>query len=78
MTGSAGYSRMMSLGFASGAFSGWTAGFAVNRKITEELGLVGRYDWRTFDLAQTNFGRTGYRVSIGLSYHPKDGPAGLF
>jgi hypothetical protein len=78
MTGSAGYSRMTSLGFASGAFSGWTAGIAVNRKITEDLGLVGRYDWRTFDLAQTNFGRTGYRVTIGLSYHPKDGPAGLF
>jgi hypothetical protein len=78
VTASAGYSRMTSLGFASGAFSGWSAGVAANRKITNEIGIVGRYDWRTFDLRQTTFGRTGYRLTVGLSYHPRGGPAGLF
>lgn len=78
MTATAGHMRMTSLGFASGAFASWTAGVSVNRKITEVIGIVARYDWRTFDLQRTTFGRTGYRVSVGLSYHPRGGPAGLF
>ena len=72
------YSKLISLGFASGAFSGWNAGFGLTYKLTESMGLNARYDWRTFDLKQTTFGRTGNRVSIGVTYFPTRGPAGLW
>ncbi|HEU0121875.1 MAG TPA: hypothetical protein VFQ91_15200 [Bryobacteraceae bacterium] len=73
-----GYSRMTSLSFSSGAFSSWNAGAGATYKLTEDFGLNARYDWRTFDLQQTNFGRTGYRVSIGVTYYPQKGIASIF
>jgi opacity protein-like surface antigen len=76
--GNTGYNKMTSLGFASGAFTGWTAGGGVTYKLTESFGLNARYDWRTFDLRQTTFGRTANRVTIGITYFPQQGPAGLW
>ena len=72
------YSKLSSLGFTSGDFKGWTGGASATYKVSESIGVNLRYDWRTFDLQQTTFGRTGYRVSIGLTYFPAQGPAGLF
>ena len=73
-----GYNRLSSLGFASGDFKGWTGGANFTYKLTESLGVNAQYDWRTFDLQQTTFGRTGYRATLGLTYFPQRGPAGLF
>ena len=73
-----GHNELSSLGFASGDFKGWTGGANVTYKLTESLGLNAQYNWRTFDLQQTTFGRTGYRVSLGITYFPQQGPAGLF
>lgn len=78
LSGNFGYSRLISLGFASGDFRGWSGGGSVTYKVTESIGVNTQLDWRTFDLQQTTFGRTGYRVSIGLTYFPQRGPAGLF
>lgn len=72
------YSKMTSLGFASGAFTGWNSGAGVTYKLSESFGLSARYDWRTFDLRQTTFGRTGNRITLGVSYFPRQGPAGLW
>ena len=76
--GNFGYSKLSSLGFTSGDFKGWTGGASATYKVSESIGVNTRYDWRTFDLQKTTFGRTGYRVSIGLTYFPAQGPAGLF
>lgn len=76
--GTFGYNKMTSLGFASGAFKGWIAGASATYKVTDSFGFNCRYDWRTFDLAQTTFGRSGYRVSLGLTYFPRQSIAGLF
>lgn len=73
-----GYAKLTSLGFASGAFSGWTGGGNVTYKLTDSFGFNGRVDWRTFDLRQTTFGRTGYRASLGVTYFPRQGIAGLW
>ncbi|MFN0102278.1 MAG: hypothetical protein ACKV2U_09320 [Bryobacteraceae bacterium] len=72
------YNKLVSLGFASGNFNGWTAGANVTRKLTESFGINARYDWRTYDLQQTTFGRTGYRVTLGVTYFPQQGIASLF
>ena len=77
-TGNTGYNKMSSLGFTSGAFTGWTAGVGVTYKLTDSIGINSRYDWRTFDLRQTTFGRTGNRVTLGITYFPQQGPAGLW
>lgn len=77
-SGSMGYNKLTSLGFASGAFTGWTGGAALTYKLTESFGINTRYDWRTFDLRQTTFGRTGFRASAGITYFPQRGVAGLF
>jgi hypothetical protein len=73
-----GYSKLTSLGFTSGSFRGWTAGVNTTYRLTEGFGLNARYDWRTFDLSQTAFGRSGYRVTVGVTYFPTHGPGGLF
>lgn len=78
LNASFGYSKLTSLGFASGAFKGWTGGGSMTYKVTESIGFNVQYYWRNFSLAQTTFGRTGHRVSIGLTYFPQRGLAGLF
>ncbi len=77
-SGSVNYTKLISLGFASGNFTGWNAGSGVTYKLTESIGINARYDWRTFDLRRTTFGRTGNRISVGITYFPKQGPAGLW
>jgi len=77
-SGSMGYTKLSSLGFASGAFTGWTGGAGLTYKLTETFGINTRYDWRTFDLQQTTFGRTGFRASAGVTYFPQRGVAGLW
>lgn len=78
LTATVSYSKLVSLGFASGAYTGWNAGAGVTYKLTESIGVNARYDYRMFDLAQTTFGRTGNRISAGITYFPKQGPAGLW
>ena len=72
------YSKLTSLGFTSGAFTGWNAGVGFTYKLSESVGVNSRFDWRTFDLQQTTFGRTGNRITVGISYFPRQGPAGLW
>ena len=72
------YNKLTSLGFTAGAYTGWNAGAGVTYKLSESFGVNARFDWRTFDLRQTTFGRTGNRVSVGVTYFPKQGPAGLW
>jgi hypothetical protein len=78
VSASFGYSKLVSLGFASGNFQGWYGGTSLGYKVSNSVGLNAGYDWRSYDLQQTTFGRTGHRVTIGISYHPQGGPAGLF
>lgn len=72
------YNKLTSLGFTSGAYTGWNAGAGFTYKLSESFGVNGRFDWRTFDLRQTTFGRTGNRITVGVTYFPKQGPAGLW
>lgn len=73
-----GYSKMTSLGFTSGRYSGYNTSVALSRKLVDTVGITMMFDWRKFDLEQTTLKRNGYRVSIGLSYHPQRGLANLF
>ncbi len=77
-SGNVNYTKLTSLGFTSGAYTGWNAGAGVTYKLAESVGVNARFDWRTFDLKQTTFGRTGNRVTVGISYFPRQGPAGLW
>jgi len=72
------HTEMSSLGFTAGSFTGWNAGAGVTYKLTESVGVNCRYDFRSFDLQQTTFGRTGYRITAGLTYFPQRGIASLF
>lgn len=78
LTGTFGYNKMVSLGFASGDFKGWSGGGGLTYRILDSLSLNGRVDWRTFDLQQTTFGRSGYRATIGLSFYPSGSIATWF
>ena len=73
-----GYNKLQSLGFASGDFGNWVGGASIDRKLTETLGINAGYDWRRYSLQQSIFGRDGHRFTVGISYHPQGGPAGLF
>lgn len=73
-----GYSKLSSLGFTAGDFSGWTGSGGMTYKITDSIGINGRYEWRNLNLSQSTFNRTGNRVTIGLTYFPQQGLAGLF
>lgn len=73
-----GYNRMTSLGFTSNRFSGWNTGVSTSRSLTDTIGVTAGYEWRHYGLQQSNYNRGGYRVSVGLTYHPQGGPAGLF
>lgn len=71
-------SKMSSLGFASGVMESWIASTGIVQKLTDSFGLNASYDWRTFDIQGTTFGRTGHRVTVGLSYFPQRGLPGVF
>ena len=78
IAGRFGYNKLQSLGFASGDFGNWAGGASIDRKLTDTLAITGGYDWRRYSLQQSIFGRNGHRVTVGISYHPQGGPAGLF
>lgn len=73
-----GYAKMTSLGFASGRFAGYNVSGGVNQRLTDSIGMNVTYEWRKFDLAATTLRRAGYRLTIGLSYHPQRGLSNLF
>lgn len=73
-----GYGKMSSLGFASGNFSGWTSSCGFTYKLTESFGVNSRYEWRSLKLSQSAFDRSGHRFTVGLTYFPQQGLAGLF
>ncbi len=78
LSGSVDYNKLKSLGFASGRFEGWNLGTGITYKLTESVGLSCRFDFRTFDLERTTFGRTGSRITAGLTYFPTRGNASAF
>ena len=77
-TGTLNFNKLASLGFASGAFASWTGGGGVTYKLTDSFGVNARYDWRSYDLRQSTFGRTGFRVSAGITYFPKQSVASMW
>jgi hypothetical protein len=77
VSASFGYSKLASLGFASGTFKGWTGG-GLTYKVTPNLGFNTGVEWRTFDLGNTTFGRRGVRATVGITYFPREGLAGIW
>jgi len=67
------HSRMSSLGFASGKFKTTMYGTSFSYRLMDSLSLDMSADGRTIDLQQTQFGRRGYQVTIGIGYHPSRG-----
>jgi hypothetical protein len=78
MNASVGYSKMASLGFASGTLKGWTGGGGFTYRVTPNLGFSARLELRTFDLRNTTFGRRGFRATVGITYFPREGLAGIW
>ncbi|MBI2686498.1 MAG: hypothetical protein HYX27_09305 [Acidobacteria bacterium] len=77
LNASAGYNRLLSLGFTSGAYSGWTGGGGTTFKLSDSFGVNFRYDWRTYQLFQTALHRDGHRISTGITWFPKNAIASL-
>lgn len=71
LSGNFGYTRMTSLGFVSTPFSGWIGGASFSYRLSDNLSFIGRADWRKFQLIDS-FGRSGTRVSVGLTYSPSN------
>ena len=61
-----------------GNYSGSTGGGGITYKVSGPFGLVARYDYRTYDIAQTVFQRSTYRASFGFTYSSKDIPLALW
>jgi hypothetical protein len=78
LTGNFGYIKLTSLGFASGTLHSWSGGASVTYKLSPSFGMNAHYDWRNYDLKQTTFSRAGYRLSMGLSYFPKESVASMW
>lgn len=76
--GDVSYSRMSSLGFASGSFRGWMTGGGISYHLFRNLGVNGRFSWRTNDLQQSNYARSGFRATVGITYSPGDGVYSLW
>ena len=73
-----GYSKLTSLGFAFGSFKGWTSGGDITYKLSDSFGVNARFSHRTFNVANSPFARTGYLFSLGVTYFPQQGIAGVF
>ncbi len=78
-----GHVSYSTLSIGLGNYGSWNGGAGVTYKIRGYLSFVTRYDYRRYDVAQTNegellFKRNTYRVSIGLAFSPRDVPLTLW
>jgi hypothetical protein len=69
---------MEGIGQFGGTYRQAMGGAALSRTLSRSLYLVARYDVRHQDIAFSNFLRTSYRVSVGLSFSPGDIPLTLW
>lgn len=59
-----------------GAFRTWQMQAGVNRNMTREVGMFGTVEYRSFQLGNSSFDRSGFRFTAGLTYTPTSLPFG--
>jgi hypothetical protein len=73
----AGYSQTKSRSLALASLRSWTAGGGFSYRLAEGLGLMGQLDRRTFTSAVIP-NRSGWAISLGLSYNPSRFPIAIW
>ncbi len=58
------------------SFSVWQAQVGIKRTLATELDLTGSVEYRQFELSTNTLNRSGYRMTLGLSYSPAALPFG--
>lgn len=74
----AGYHSLRALGQELGNYQQLNAGTGMNYMIMPSLYFNARYDARQQQIDNAGYSRTGYRVSIGLTYTPGEIPVSLW
>jgi hypothetical protein len=72
-----GYWRLRSQSLELSALRGWSAGAGVNYRLAASLGLMMQVDRRTFDSVVVP-DRSGWALSVGLSYNPSRFPIAIW
>jgi hypothetical protein len=76
---SGGHTTLSSLTVNTGGiYSSWVGGGGFTYKINGPLSVIGRYDYRHYDINQNTFLRDAYRASIGFAFSPRDIPLTLW